>query len=159
MTFLTQNSQSPNINQKKSIEIQAKIVGFDEDTINELLDVDEYGNSELMAECARDIESLAEGKDIKPNDAANNAYRQKMLDYMKNNKENMNSKIWAMFENYMIGLSDVVVKNEARAITAFNNKQVNNAANLGSGLGGAAINNNPTAQNQNEQGQTGEPIL
>lgn len=153
MTFLGSQVNNQEVNQKKVFELQASIVGFDEDTIKELLDKSDYGNISLMAECARDIESIIDGEDIKPNDIANNAYKQKMVDYMVDHKEDMDEETWARFEDYITKIEPVIMKNEARLINKFEVDQLNASA-LMSGNNAPAIKTNPTQQTNEEA--TGE---
>ena len=43
-----------------------------------------------MSECDRDLESLLEDEEIQPNELANNAYKQRMVDYLRDHKEDIN---------------------------------------------------------------------
>lgn len=112
------------INPKKAFEIQAKAVGFSEDVIKELLDTSEFGNAELMSECARDIESLLEGEDIKLNAAANNAYKEKMVSYLIDHQEDMSNDQFNRISEYIKAIGPIVIKNERRALTQFEIKQM-----------------------------------
>ena len=116
LKFLQSNTNNKNVNQKKSFEMQAKIAGFNPDEIKELQDTSFYGNSELMSECDRDIESLLEGEDIKPNQAANNAYKQKMKDYLQDHIEDLNAETFKRFVDYINQLEDIIMRNEARSL-------------------------------------------
>lgn len=106
------------INPKKMFEMKAKIAGFDEDDIKELTDVSEYGNAELMSEAAKDIETLIEGDPIKPNSGANNAYKQKIVDWMTDNQNQLISTkgLFERFVAYVQAIGPIVIKNEARAL-------------------------------------------
>lgn len=114
--FLMGQAQNPIVNQKKSFEMLGKNSGLTEDEITQLLDTSIYGNSELMSECDRDIEALLDGETIKPNKNANNAYRQKMLNYMKDHEEDVSMEQFTRLAMYMDSLEEVVYKNEARAL-------------------------------------------
>lgn len=116
--FLIAQANNPNVNKKESFQVQAEIVGFSQEQIDRLLDVSTFGNSKLMGECDRDIEALLENDNIRPNFAANNAYKSKMLQYMIDHREDMDTKTWARFEAYMNGIEDHVMRNEARALEA-----------------------------------------
>ena len=118
--FLTGQVNNQNINQKKAFEIQASIAGFTKDEITELLDTSFYGNSELMGECERDIESLLDGEEIKPNQAANNAYKQKMVDYLNDHEEDISFEQFQKITIYIDSLNDIIMRNEART---FQNEQ------------------------------------
>lgn len=114
--FLTAQAQNPAVNKKKSFELQAEIAGFTPDQIEELLDVSAFGNSELMGECDRDIESLLDGDDIKPNAAANNAYKQRMVNYLVDHEEDIDQTQFERIAAYIVSIEDIVIKNEARAL-------------------------------------------
>ncbi len=116
--FLAAQALNPKVNMKESFQIQAEIAGFTQEQIDRLLDVSTFGNSKLMAECDRDIESLVQNEEIRPNFAANNAYKQKMLDYMVDHREDMDGATWARFEAYMNGIEPNVMRNEARSLQA-----------------------------------------
>lgn len=87
LTFLTNNKMNPLLNPQKMIESEAVIAGFNQDEVKDLLSKD-YGESELMSEAAQDIQTLLK-KMPKPNRAATAAYAQKMLDYVKDESENL----------------------------------------------------------------------
>lgn len=116
ITFLQGEAQNQIINQKKAFEMKASIAGYTEDEIKQLLDTSYYGNSELMSECDRDIESILDGKDIKVNQNANNAYKQKMVDYLKDHEEDISMEMFLKFADYINLLEPVIMKNEARAL-------------------------------------------
>jgi len=116
--FLVAQANNPNVNKKESFQVQAEIAGFSQEQIDRLMDVSTFGNSKIIAECDRDIEALLEGDEIRPNFAANNAYRQKMLEFMTDHREDMDTETWARFEAYMDAIEDNVTRNEARALEA-----------------------------------------
>jgi hypothetical protein len=68
-----------------------------------------------MAEAERDIEALLDGKEIKPNAAATTAYKQKFVDYMQDNEENVSMEQFRLLANYVIQLDDVIMRNTVRA--------------------------------------------
>lgn len=114
INFLTAQAVNPIVNQKKSFELQAETVGFSEDVIEQLLDKSFYGNAELMSECDRDIEALIEGETVKPNMAANNAYRQRMVTYMADHEEDLKPEQFTALADYFVLLEPIVMRNEAR---------------------------------------------
>lgn len=129
ITFLTNqlataasNPDAAMINTKKAVEMMAKISGFTEDEIRELQDVNYFGNEELMSEADRDIEAILNGENIEPNEMANNAYKQKMVNYMRDHKEDITDKQFVAISEYIDSLSDIIIRNEARA---FENEQTN----------------------------------
>lgn len=115
LKFLASNSQNPVQNPKKSYEVSAKVAGFTPEEIRELMDISEFGNSELMSECDRDIESLLAGEEIQPNAWANNAYKQRMVDYLKDHMEDLESVDFERIANYIRSLDKILVQNEVRA--------------------------------------------
>ena len=117
LSFIAQNKQNPLLNQKVLIESEATIAGFNIDEVKAMLDT-EYGNAELMAEAARDIQQILAGKTIKPNQAANTAYSQKILDFLRDNEEHLTKKpdvVKKLFD-YIGSLEPIIQRNEEKAI-------------------------------------------
>ena len=133
INFLIGQSQNKDINQKKSFEIQASIAGFTEDEIEQLLDTSFYGNSELMGECDRDIEMLLDNEKIKPNQMANNAYKQKMVDYLRDHEEDISFEQFQRISVYIDSLNDIIMRNEARNFQNEQIQQLNNQLVPGAG--------------------------
>ena len=153
MKFLASQAMNPLINPKKSLELQAKVAGFNPEEIRELLDTSAFGDSEIMSEADRDIESLLAGDEILPNRAANNAYKQRMVDYLKDHEEDIDMKQFDMISAYIISINDIVMGNEVRAFNKSEVDRINGmnailskpvAPKNGVGLSGPnQINNNP----------------
>lgn len=143
---------NPIINPQKAVEMKAKIVGFSEEDINELLDVDNFGTSKIMSEAARDIESILEGEDIKPNAYANNAYRQRLVNYARDHEEDMNDRQKTALLKYITDIEQVVIKNTSRAL----DKDVVNILNKNPNLqgGGAEVPGIPTNPAPNQTNET-----
>lgn len=157
LIFLNAEAGNPILNPKKVFEIKASIAGFDQDTIKEMLDTSEYGNAELMAECARDIESLLAGDEIKPNAYANNAYKQKMLDFMIDHQEDMKEDIFKGFVEYIQSLEPIIFRNEVRMIKQFEMNQLQATAS-GGGANVEAVKNMIPQQEAYDE-KTREAIL
>jgi hypothetical protein len=117
ITFLAGYKGDPSINQKVLFEEGATIAGFDPNKIRELLDTSEFGNAELMSEAERDIEMLLNGKIIEPNDNANPAYLQRIVNYMKDHKEDMNEDQFLLFMDYITRAEPIVVRNIGTSIS------------------------------------------
>lgn len=115
LTFITNNKQNPIINQKMLIEAEAMIAGFNADEVKAMLDKD-YGNAELMAECARDIQDIIAGKDVKPNIAANTTYAQKLLNFIRDNSENLKPDVIERLDNYFEAIQPIIITNMTRNI-------------------------------------------
>lgn len=115
LTFLQNNKQNPIVNPQVAIEMEATIAGFNHDEVKALLDKD-YGNAELMSECARDIQNIIGGKKVEPNEAANTAYAQKLLDFMRDNRENLNDEQYGKLVIYMEEIQPIISRNMARGL-------------------------------------------
>jgi len=102
-------------NQKVVIEQLGKTVGEDDETIRQLLDLDEYGNSVVMSEAERDIEDILDGRNIKPNRLANAAYKQRLVDYMMDHEEDMDGEQITRMLEYTRSLDEVIISNTRRA--------------------------------------------
>jgi hypothetical protein len=114
LKFIMAQAQNPLVNPSKAFELAAKISGLMDDEVRELLDVQNYGNEELMSEADRDIEALLNGEDIEINEAANNAYKQKLVSYLRDHKEDINMKQFELISLYIKALEPTIMRNEAR---------------------------------------------
>lgn len=153
LNFLNAHIQDPIQNPKKAYEIGAKIAGFEQEEVKQLQEKD-YGNQELLSEAERDIESLIEGEDIKVNQAANNAYKQRMVDYLRDHMENMRQETINRMIFYIQSLDEVIYINEARALNKFELDKMNAMATQPlQGVGGEApqlnLNNPQEGENLN----------
>lgn len=106
------------VNPKKAFEIQAKVAGLNEDEIKQLLDTSEYGNAEIISEAELDIEGLLEGKQVKPNKAANLAYKQHVVDYLNDHEDDMTHEQFMRIATYLTGLEQIVMQNTVREMQA-----------------------------------------
>jgi hypothetical protein len=102
------------INPQKSMEMQAEIVGFNSDEIRQLQDTSEFGDSELMSEAERDIEMILDGKDIRPNKNANSAYMERIVDYIQEHEEDINSEQFSRLTTYIQSLEEIIAQNMVR---------------------------------------------
>lgn len=114
IAFLNAQAANPIQNPQKAYELQASIAGFEEDTIKQLLDTTDYGSAELMSEAERDIEALLDGEKIAPNQAANTAYKQRFVDYMKDNMEDITPDQFELLANYVLSLDEIIMQNTVR---------------------------------------------
>lgn len=122
---LEAKTQQKVVNPQKAFELKARIAGFTDDEIKELMDIDDYGNEDLMSQCAEDIEDIINGEAIKPNPAANNAYKQKIVDYMKAHMEDLTEKQWKDLTDYVKSLQQIIYGNEARSLLQYKNQLMN----------------------------------
>ena len=139
------------MNAKKAFEIKARVAGFDPEEIKQLMDVSEYADEELMSEAARDIESLVAGDKINPNQNANNAYKQRFVDYMKDHQEDMDGPTFKAMFDYVRLLTPIIYRNEAAALQKFKTDLANSQAD-------AAANPTPPGPNGGPSNSTG-PML
>ena len=116
LAFLASEVNNPMINKKKLFEMSALISGLSEEDVRQLLDTNSYGNEKLMSEADRDLESLLMGEVIEINDAANNQYKQRMVDYLRDHKEDINDRQFFAISAYIDSLEDVIFRNEARKL-------------------------------------------
>jgi len=111
LTFLGNQAMNPIQNQQKAYEIQATIAGFDEDTIRQLQDTSDFGTASIMSEAERDIEAIMDGIKMKPNQAANTAYKQRFIDYMRDNEENITNDQFRKLTDYVMSLDEIIIRN------------------------------------------------
>lgn len=114
LDFLMKNGANPIQNQKKAYELEASIVGFEEDQIRELQDTDNFGNAGIMSEAMRDIEQLIEGEEIPTNQGANTAYKQRFVDYMQDQQEKLKPEQFQSLVDYVAKLDPIIVRNMNR---------------------------------------------
>ena len=114
LQFLASQAVNPIQNPKKAYELQATIAGFDEETIRQLQDTSEFGNEYLMGEADRDIEAILDGENIKPNQNATTAYKQRFVDYMKDHQENITSEQFNSLVEYISTLDPIISRNMVR---------------------------------------------
>lgn len=111
LTFLGNQAQNPAQNQQKAYEIQASIAGFDDDTIRQLMDTSDFGSATIMSEAERDIEALLDGEIVQPNEGANTAYKQRFVDYMRDNKEDISMEQFTTLADYVLKLDPIIYRN------------------------------------------------
>lgn len=114
IAFLTANAKSSIQNQQKAYEIAASIAGFKEEDIRQLLDTSDFGDAELMSEAERDIEDILDGKKVKPNQAANTAYKQRFIDYMRDHEEDIDFSDFSALSEYVMKLDPIIMRNMVR---------------------------------------------
>ena len=115
--FLAANAANPIQNPKKAYEQGASISGFDQDTILQLLDTSDFGDASIMSEADRDIEDLLDGKKIRPNEAATAAYKQRFVNYIRDNQEQLKEEQINMFFDYIDQLDPIIMRNMATALS------------------------------------------
>lgn len=101
-------------NQKVVIEQMAKVAGLEPEKIRQLLQIDIYGDAELMSEAEQDIEKLIDGQNIPPNRQANAAYKQRFVDYMMDNEDELDKETFRRMVRYIQSLDEVIVSNTIR---------------------------------------------
>lgn len=114
LTFIQTNKLNPKVNQQKLTEIEAQIVGFNEDEVRQLMDVSQFGDAEMMSEAERDIEAILDGERVQPNRQATAGYKQRFVDYMLDHEEDLKpEQIQAMFA-YIDSIDEIILMNTAR---------------------------------------------
>jgi hypothetical protein len=101
-------------NQKVAIEQLAKVAGAESEVIRQLLDLQLYGDAELMSEAERDIEDILDGKVVPPNRQANAAYKQRVVDYMLDHNEDMDEEQFKRMVLYVRSLDEMIMSNTVR---------------------------------------------
>jgi len=105
---------APIQNMRKAYEIGASIAGFDDETIRQLQDVNDFGTESLMAKAERDIERVLDGETVEPNQAATTAYKQRIVDYLTNNQELISMKQFNDLVLYSDSLDPIIARNMTR---------------------------------------------
>lgn len=137
LTFLGSKAQDPMVNQKVRFEMEAEIAGLKREDIDRLLDVQNEASAELMAEAAQEIENLISGKEVEPNYQANTKYAQKFVDYMQDNRNDLNDKQWKALEDYLVSIQPIIIANTTRAARAAKGAALKAVIDNARGGGGA----------------------
>lgn len=111
LQFLASKTGLPTYNQRVLGEMEASIVGFNIDEVKRLLDTKDDSNAEIQSEAARDIQSLLDGDDIEPNQVATTAYKQKIVDYLRDQEENIKPDQAARIFAYLDTLDEIIMRN------------------------------------------------
>lgn len=102
-------------NQKVVIEQLGKTAGEEDEVLRQLQELESYGNADLMSEAERDIETILDGKVIRPNRKANAAYKQRIVDFMLDHEEDMDEMQSQRMLQYIDSLGETVARNTQRA--------------------------------------------
>ena len=116
-------------NQNAIFEIEANIAGFSPDDIRRIMDVDVFGNAEIISEAAGDLQKMLQGTVLtEPNSSANTAYKQYLVNKLEELGDSIKPEIQMVVITYIDSLEDVIIKNTARrakqVIAEQNKKQV-----------------------------------
>jgi len=114
LTFIQTNKVNPLFNPKVMAEKEALIAGFNADEVKQMLAKD-YGETELMAHAAEDIQTLLK-KMPKPFRGANAAYAQKILDYVKDESDDLKPEQLDRFYEYLNELMPIITYNMNNSI-------------------------------------------
>lgn len=152
IAFLAGQAGNPIQNQKKAYEVQAKIAGFEDETIKQLMDTSEFGDSDGMSEAERDIEMILDGKTVRPNPVANTAYWQRIKDYATDNQEDITESQFMRLVAYVEEIRPIVMRNMARATVMASMNQPNTVE---SGMA------RPSVQDEiiNQVSQPNQPVI
>jgi len=130
IAFLAANAKNAIQNQEKAYEMAAGIAGFSADDIRQLLDTSEFGDAEIMSEADRDIERILDGEKVKPNFAANLAYKQRFVDFMKKHQEDIDMEQFTMLADYVLKLDPIIMQNLVQSANAMAAKMAADMANM-----------------------------
>lgn len=108
-----QKMMNPVQNAQKAYEIGAKVAGFTDQEVRALLDTSSYADADVIAEAERDLEDMLDGKTVRPNLIANNAYKQCFVDFMRDHTEDINAEQFTVLTQYIDAIGQIVMKNEA----------------------------------------------
>jgi hypothetical protein len=114
LVFLQSKATDPTFNQKVRAEMEAEIAGFSRDDINRLLDVDNYGDAELMAKAAEDIETLLELKKPVISPHSTTAYMNKILTYAEDHYTELSKEQHKALMDHLGAVRDTVIANTVR---------------------------------------------
>lgn len=151
IAFLNAQAMNPIQNPQKAYELQATIAGFEEDTIKQLLDKSDYGSAELMSEAERDIEALLDGEKLAPNQSATTAYKQRFIDYMQDNQEDITPEQFNTLSVYVLSLDEIIMRNMIKQANDFLFKQQMEILKGGGMQQGIVQGGQPTTENVNKQ--------
>lgn len=126
LAFLASKKGDTTYNQRVVGEMEAQIAGFSKEDIDRLLDVENAASAELMSEAAQEILDLISGKEVEPNYQANTKYVQKFIDYMQDNKKDLNDEQWKALEQYVLEVQPIVIKNAVRTAQAMRSGMMKN---------------------------------
>lgn len=114
--FLSKYSATGIVNPKVAFEIEAEIVGMSKDDIKRLLDTENSGYSDVVAEAHRDIEDILSGKEIPPNDIADIAYAKIFHEYLKDKREKLSYEKFMALSMYAESIIPVVARNQVQRV-------------------------------------------
>lgn len=106
------------VNVKKAVQLKGEVVGINEDEMEQLLDTSAYGNSGMIGDADQDIETILDGKPIRPRKSANRAYKQHFIDYMITHEQDMTHDQYMGLADYILSLEPYIVANTARELQA-----------------------------------------
>lgn len=111
LAFIQANALNPIQNPKKAYEAEATINNFTEEEIRQLMDTNEFGDADLMSEAERDIEMIMDGQVIDVNRKANLAYKQRFVDYVLDNGDDIDEVQFNALNDYIAQLQPVIDQN------------------------------------------------
>jgi len=109
--FVSENRGNKRVNQSFLIELEAEIAGFTPDQIARLMDTEDYGSKDLLAEAQRDIQLILDGKEVEPNQSANTAYVKKIVEYVRDKHEGLTEEQELKLLAYIDTVMPIVERN------------------------------------------------
>lgn len=101
-------------NQDFVLERLMSIAGEEQEQIRQLLDKSGHGDAYVMSEAERDIELILDGALPRPNRVANTAYKQRFVDYMRDQQENLDQETFQRMVRYVQSLDEIIISNTRR---------------------------------------------
>ena len=122
LLFYTELINSPalkdKVNVRKALQLKGEVVGINEDEMEQLLDTSAYGNTGMIGDADQDIETILDGKPIRPRKSANRAYKQHFVTYMITHEQDMTHEQYMALASYIQSLEQYIVANTARELQA-----------------------------------------
>lgn len=154
------NAKLP-VNSQWLVENILRVGEFDEDEIHEAMDLDSYGQKELLSEAADAIEKILKGKQPQVNRGANAAFMQKIIDFATD--EDIDDKMHTRLMEYAMAHVDIARENmlkRAQNILKMQNygqpPQTVGGAAEPAGMGARGAGNDAT-MGAPDQGGSGDP--
>jgi hypothetical protein len=115
LTFLAEWKGVQEVNQKVLFEIGATTVGFDNDTVKQLLNP-EYGEAEILAEAEETFQRIIGGHKVPAYKYANTAFMQRILDLSDKYDHELTTEQHDKVFAYITEIQPIVEKNMARSL-------------------------------------------
>ncbi len=116
LTFLAQYAQDTSKNRNAIFEIMAEITGLEQGDIKRILDVENSIDADLMSEAMADFQKMVKGELIEPNQKATVAYKQQMVDELRDKGQKLDEDTIKIIMAYIESLSSIITRNMDRQV-------------------------------------------